>query len=319
MASTYASGSQTATLTTEHTLSSVTAVGQTILEVDLNAMAAGDETYVTAYKMVRTGGTSRPIWSAKFNDVQPTAAKVVRFEPIDNDITDTDAVKYTLLQAVGTGRAYPWAVLQKLDALAPTTAGRTLNVNSSGEADADVKKWLAQGVAAAVNGFPKVDLTYVLGTILTEGAGGRLAAAFIKWFNVASPTGTVNSIPDAIPGASNGLINFGTGTGQLSPSSGGVDVTKINGSATAAVLQALGAAGIVSGAATTGTLSTTQMSASALTSTHDDQYNGRVILWTSGALIGVVTTITDYTNTGRVLTFDAVHTAPSNADTFIIL
>jgi hypothetical protein len=71
--------------------------------------------------------------------------------------------------------------------------------------------------------------------------------------------------------------------------------------------------------ATTGTLSTTQMSASALPSTSDDQYNGRTIVWTSGALAGVASAITDYTNTGRVLTFNAVHTAPSNGDTFVIL
>jgi hypothetical protein len=48
------------------------------------------------------------------------------------------------------------------------------------------------------------NLTQILGTVLTETAG-YLAAAFKKFFNVNAPTGTVNSIPDAIAGANGGL------------------------------------------------------------------------------------------------------------------
>jgi len=53
----------------------------------------------------------------------------------------------------------------------------------------NVTEWL--GTAAAtptVAGVPEVDLTHVMGTILTETAGGRLAAAIIKLFDVATPT-----------------------------------------------------------------------------------------------------------------------------------
>lgn len=49
-------------------------------------------------------------------------------------------------------------------ALRPTTPGRTLDVATTGEAEADVVKWL--GTAAAtptVAGVPEVDLTHVLG------------------------------------------------------------------------------------------------------------------------------------------------------------
>jgi hypothetical protein len=97
------------------------------------------------------------------------------------------------------------------------------------------------------------------------------------------------------------------------------DLVKVAASTSLATLYAAMLAAGISGVATTGTLSTTQMSASALPSTSDDQYNGRTIVWTSGALAGVASAITDYTNTGRVLTFNAVHTAPSNGDTFVIL
>jgi len=74
--------------------------------------------------------------------------------------------------------------------LQAATFGRTLVVDSSGVADANLAK--------------------VLGTAPTEGAGGRLAGGVTKFFNVASPTGTVNSIPDAIAGATNGLFIAGT-------------------------------------------------------------------------------------------------------------
>lgn len=54
------------------------------------------------------------------------------------------------------------------------------------------------------------DVSRVLGTTLTEGAAGRLAGGVVKFFNVASPTGTVNSIPDAVAGANGGLLIAGS-------------------------------------------------------------------------------------------------------------
>ena len=54
-----------------------------------------------------------------------------------------------------------------------------------------------------------VDLIQILGTTLTETAG-LLAGGFKKLFNVASPTGTLNSLPDAVPGAAGGGFIAGT-------------------------------------------------------------------------------------------------------------
>ena len=48
------------------------------------------------------------------------------------------------------------------------------------------------------------DLASILGTALTETAG-QIAAAFKKFFDKATPTGTVNSLPDAVAGANGGL------------------------------------------------------------------------------------------------------------------
>lgn len=75
---------------------------------------------------------------------------------------------------------------------------------------------------------------------------------------------------------------------------------------------------VVSGAAVTGTLSTTQMTTDLAEAT-DDHFNGRILIWTSGALLNQATDITDYAGSNGLLTFTAVTEAPSAADTFIIV
>jgi hypothetical protein len=82
------------------------------------------------------------------------------------------------------------------------------------------------------SGVVKVNLVQILGTVLTETAG-LLAGGFKKFFNVATPTGTLNSIPDAVAGAAGGLFIAGSNaattvnitgniTGNLSGSVGSV-------------------------------------------------------------------------------------------------
>jgi len=95
------------------------------------------------------------------------------------------------------------------------------------------------------SGVVKSNLVQILATALTETAG-LLAGGFKKLFNVASPTGTLNSIPDAVAGATGGLFIAGTNaattvttaltttfTGNLSGSVG--SVTGAVGSVTGAV------------------------------------------------------------------------------------
>lgn len=59
------------------------------------------------------------------------------------------------------------------------------------------------------SGVVKSNLSQILGTALTETAG-LIAAGFKKFFNVATPTGTLNSLPDAAPDAAGGLPVTGT-------------------------------------------------------------------------------------------------------------
>ena len=59
------------------------------------------------------------------------------------------------------------------------------------------------------NDLLDVSLVQILGTALTETAG-LIAGGFKKLFNVATPTGTLNSLPGAVPGAAGGIFIAGT-------------------------------------------------------------------------------------------------------------
>lgn len=98
------------------------------------------------------------------------------------------------------------------------------------------------------------------------------------------------------------------------------DALRINGVATAAAQLAKSAPTIVSGAAITGTLSSTQATTD-LTEATNDHYIGRALIWTSGVLQNLAVVITDYDGSTKMLTYDATPTgeAPSNTDTFIIV
>ena len=95
------------------------------------------------------------------------------------------------------------------------------------------------------------------------------------------------------------------------------DAEAISGSTAAADNLEAAAEVLITGAAIAGTLSTTEMTTD-LTEATDDHYNGRIITWTSGVLLGQSTNITDYTGSNKKLTFTAVTEAPSATDTFVI-
>ena len=105
------SGTQTATVTTEHTLLDIAAAGVYSLHVDKINMAAGDVLELRVYQMVLTGGTRRVAYYAVFADAAPADDMIAVSVPIGNELTDSGALRFTLKQLIGTGRNYPWKVL----------------------------------------------------------------------------------------------------------------------------------------------------------------------------------------------------------------
>jgi len=101
------SGTQTATINTEHTLATLTTNGTFVLEVDTSAMVSGDVLELRAYGKTLTAGTERTRYTATYVGVQSDALKDSL--PIPSDIS----TKFTLKQTAGTGRAFPWKVLSQ--------------------------------------------------------------------------------------------------------------------------------------------------------------------------------------------------------------
>ena len=100
------SGTQTATIGTEHTLATVTPAtpsGYTLV-VDTGAMVNADVLELRIKTKVLTGGTSRVAYYATYAHVQAQPQKYSVVVPADVEIV------YTLKQTAGTGRAYPWKV-----------------------------------------------------------------------------------------------------------------------------------------------------------------------------------------------------------------
>lgn len=107
-------GTQTATIGSEHTLLDINAAGTYTLHVDTNGMQAGDVLELRVYQMVLTGGTRRVAYYQRYDGAQPTDDKIKISVPISNELTDSGALRFSLKQTAptGGGRNYPWKVLK---------------------------------------------------------------------------------------------------------------------------------------------------------------------------------------------------------------
>lgn len=103
------SGSQTATVTTEHTLATITDAGIYQLMVDCNAMVGGatpDTLELRIYGKCRSGDTERLMDVHRLIGAQ--SSPLFACKPV----ISPHSYKVTLKQTAGTGRAYPWAVYE---------------------------------------------------------------------------------------------------------------------------------------------------------------------------------------------------------------
>lgn len=101
------SGSQTATISTEHTLATVTGALVLVLAVDCAALVAGDVVELRVYGKARSADTERLLHRGTYGP-SPLAAPLVMSVPI----VSPHHFKATLKQTAGTGRAFPWAIYE---------------------------------------------------------------------------------------------------------------------------------------------------------------------------------------------------------------
>lgn len=97
---------------TEDFLSSPNVDGVFQLVADLNAMADGDVIEFAVYMTVLTGGTARISDWDRREGTQPTTDKILRSLAIANDLSETNALRFSIKQVAGASRSIPWKVLQ---------------------------------------------------------------------------------------------------------------------------------------------------------------------------------------------------------------
>ena len=100
------SGTQTATIDTEHTLDTITSAGIYVLVVDMANLTTGDIVTLKAKVKYASGGTSRLAYQATYAHDQAEPIKFSPPVPIDTEVV------FTLEQTDGTGRSFPWNILK---------------------------------------------------------------------------------------------------------------------------------------------------------------------------------------------------------------
>ncbi len=107
-------GSQSGThsMISECFLTNPNVAGTFTLHVDTINMAALDGMELRAYQMVLTAGTPRVAYYAAFFNAQAVDDVIKISVPISNELTDTNALRFSIKQTGGTARAFPWKVLK---------------------------------------------------------------------------------------------------------------------------------------------------------------------------------------------------------------
>lgn len=106
----FASGTQTATVTTEHQLADVNEAGVFVFSVDTANMADGDVVELRVYEMVLTSGTARVLVFAAYYGAQLADDLIKVSIPVANHLTDATSLRFSLKQTFGTGRQFAYRV-----------------------------------------------------------------------------------------------------------------------------------------------------------------------------------------------------------------
>jgi hypothetical protein len=104
------SGTQTATIGTEHTLFDTASAATRTLFVDVTNLASGDALELHIYKMAKSAGTRLSVYKTLITGAQPTDDLGRISVPISTGLTDSGAIRFTLKQTLGTGRNFDWTV-----------------------------------------------------------------------------------------------------------------------------------------------------------------------------------------------------------------
>lgn len=108
----YASGTQSATVTTEHFLSYVSASGTYVFETNSTNMVSGDVVELRVYRKPISTSTIVVAYYVAYYGAQ-SADDVIKISvPISNDHTNASALGFSLKQTFGTSRNFEWNLMR---------------------------------------------------------------------------------------------------------------------------------------------------------------------------------------------------------------
>lgn len=100
------SGTQTAVISTEHTLYNPITNKFFTGYIDLSNMTSGDTVLIRVSIIVKTAGSYRMYWEGSYTGAQINP--LVYIAPLPSDI----GWRLTLTQTTGTGRVYDWRIYE---------------------------------------------------------------------------------------------------------------------------------------------------------------------------------------------------------------
>lgn len=106
----HASNTQSATVGTEHSVASANIAGVFTFGVSLRNIVAGDVVELRVYKMPLTGGTAEQFLYQRLTLSMLGADKWFESIPVANELTDTNALIFSIKQTKGTSRNFDWKV-----------------------------------------------------------------------------------------------------------------------------------------------------------------------------------------------------------------
>jgi hypothetical protein len=212
-------------------------------------VAAGQVRRITAY----TGATKVATLASAWTTAPGAVAYYLYANPPTVDVGHVAGTAQTArdlgaqLDATISSRMATFTLPTNFNSLAITAGGAVTvgtNNDKTGYSLTQAFPTNFASLSITAGGVAQADLRSILGSALT-GTAANIAASFSSFYNVASATGTANSLPAAIPGAANGLQICGTNA-ATSYSGAGITAT-LTGNLTGSVASVTGAVGSVTG------------------------------------------------------------------------
>lgn len=227
------------------------------------------------------------------------------------------------------GTTYTAAATDNISVLSPVNTkwfGATAVTGRDLGASVLLSSGTGTGQLDFTSGVVKSNLVQILATALTETAG-QIAAAFKKFFDKATPTGTINSLPDAVAGTTGGVFIAGTNAATTVTTA---LTTTFTGNLTGSVGSVTGAVGSVTGNVG-GSVASVATNGITATSIATDAINAAAVKADAVTKIqaglatptnitaGTITTVTNLTNAPTAGDLTATMKASVNAEVVDVL